>query len=594
MSVVPQGKAVQAMYRDHREGNLLVNRKYQRKLVWELAEKQAPIGSILKGYPIPLILLAERSDIHGAGKYEIIDGIQRLNAIFTFVEQSFDVEGHYFDVGQFATARQASIDGAFTIKEGLPVFSARDCARILDYQLAITIYPTADEASITDLFGRINSGGRQLSPQEQRQAGVTSKFSNLVRSVSAELRGDVSQDILLLTQMPEISIESGREVHGYGVQAEDTLWCRQGILSVKQLRQSEDEQFIADLAASIVRQRPLGVSRELLDQLYDQGSEDSQELEREVIAYGIERLAREIKFTFSIVMQVVEDCCADRNFLRSTVRPGGGGLYPIKAPFYAIFMAFFDLVVREQKSPIDPHGIIGALRGLAARLQKGAHYETSENRLHNINLTKGLIREHFAARVPPAFGHGPALVLDLENAIRRSKIESSRYEFKQGILRLDQSRQLDIDLLERLVETTCGIANIGPDSDGNLFIGIANSKQDSDRIAVLDGVSPHRVGGHFLVGIEREALILGVSLDEYVQRVVAKFQASDLSEPLKIQILGSFDAITVHGLTVLRIRVPKQNAMSFVGNRAFDRHGSSTVEVTRQQLVAVSKRFPVM
>ena len=30
MSVVPQGKSVQALYRDFREGNLLVNRRYQR------------------------------------------------------------------------------------------------------------------------------------------------------------------------------------------------------------------------------------------------------------------------------------------------------------------------------------------------------------------------------------------------------------------------------------------------------------------------------------------------------------------------------------------------------------------------------------
>jgi len=413
-----------------------------------------------------------------------------------------------------------------------------------------------------------------------------------VRSVAAELRGDVSQDILMLPQMPEISIESGRQVHGYGVLAEDTLWCRQGILSVKQLRQSEDEQLIADLAASIVRQDPLAVSKELLDQLYDQDSADSQELERNIIAYGVDRLAREIKYTFSIMKQVVEECSTDRNFLRSTVRPGGGGQYPIKAPLYAIFMAFFHLVVTRQRTPVDSEAIMGALRGLADRLQTGAHYETTQNRVHNINLTKGLIREHFAERVPPAFGHGPALVLDLENAIRRSRIESSRYEFKQGILRLDATRQIDVTLLDRLAETTCGIANLGPDSDGNLFIGIADSNVDSQRVAALDGVLPHRVGDHYIVGIEREARILGVSLDQYVQKIVAAFQGSDLTEPLKGQVLGGFDAITVHGLTVVRILIPRQNSMSFVGNRAFGRHGSSTVELTGQQLVAVSRRFP--
>ena len=33
MSVTPQGKSVQALYREYREGKFFVNRKYQRKLV---------------------------------------------------------------------------------------------------------------------------------------------------------------------------------------------------------------------------------------------------------------------------------------------------------------------------------------------------------------------------------------------------------------------------------------------------------------------------------------------------------------------------------------------------------------------------------
>jgi hypothetical protein len=58
------------IYTWYREGNLYVNRRYQRKLVWTLEEKQKLIDSILKDYPIPAILLAEKD-----GRYEIIDGL---------------------------------------------------------------------------------------------------------------------------------------------------------------------------------------------------------------------------------------------------------------------------------------------------------------------------------------------------------------------------------------------------------------------------------------------------------------------------------------------------------------------------------------
>ena len=499
--------------------------------------------------------------------------------------------GKYFDVDQFATARQHSEEGVFDVRSGVLLFEPRICSLILDYQLAVTVYPARGEEQITDVFGRVNSGGRLLSPQEQRQAGVTSQFSTAVRTLAAELRGDVSQEVLLLSQMPEISVETGREPHGYGIRAEDTLWCRQGILSVKQLKQSEDEQLVADIAASIVDDQPLAASKELLDKLYDQTTDEGRDLERRAIAYGTERLVQEIKYTFSIIKQVVEDTSSDRNHLRETVRPGVAGRYPIKAPFYAIFMAFFDLVVRVQKTPVDSVEIMEALKGLADRLQTGAHYETTENRTNNINLTTGLIQRHFVNRVSPTFGHGAALLVDFENAVRRSKIESPRYEFKQGIHRLDADRQKDDALLERLVETCCGIANLGPEGDGNLFIGVADSESDADRIAALDGITPYQMENHYIVGVDREARLLGISLENYVQQLVAAFQRSALTEPLKTQLLGGFDTISVHGFSVIRIVIPKQSELSFVADSAYTRQGSSTVELVAQQLIAASKKF---
>lgn len=82
MSVAPRGMSVQEAYREYTEGNFRVNRQYQRKLVWTVAEKRKLIDSILEGYPIPLILLATRLDEEGGKVYEIIDGMQRLNAVF--------------------------------------------------------------------------------------------------------------------------------------------------------------------------------------------------------------------------------------------------------------------------------------------------------------------------------------------------------------------------------------------------------------------------------------------------------------------------------------------------------------------------------
>lgn len=178
MSITPRGMSIQEAYRNYVDDNFIINRRYQRKLVWTVDEKQYLIDSILKGLPIPLILLGETKD----GKYEIIDGLQRMNAIISFIENRFGLGNKFFDVNQFSRAKQIGDSGAFDyIKTTIDLLKPVECADILDYQLAVTIYPSATEDKITDIFGRINSGGKQLSPQEKRQAGMTDIFSDIVK-----------------------------------------------------------------------------------------------------------------------------------------------------------------------------------------------------------------------------------------------------------------------------------------------------------------------------------------------------------------------------------------------------------------------------
>lgn len=54
--------------------------------MWSGEEKARLIDSILKGYPIPLILFAEITGSNGIIYYEVLDGMQRLNAIVGFLE----------------------------------------------------------------------------------------------------------------------------------------------------------------------------------------------------------------------------------------------------------------------------------------------------------------------------------------------------------------------------------------------------------------------------------------------------------------------------------------------------------------------------
>lgn len=590
MSVTPRGMSIQEAYRLYRDGMFLVNRRYQRKLVWTLEEKRSLIDSIVRAYPIPLILLAEHDSGNGKKRFEIVDGIQRLNAVLTFIETAFDLSEKYFDLSEFTRAKQAAEAGLFEpVGEDTPKLDAKTCADILDYQFAVTVYPAESEEDVTEVFGRINAGGRQLSNQERRQAGVTTRFADAVRSLACELRGDVSDSVLDLAQMPEISINMRRTALGYGIEAEQTIWCKQGILSPRQLRDSDDEDLLADIAASILLREPIARSKELLDELYDTSGDKCQQLDVALTAYTRERLATHLKGVFSILQQIVEHFDPDTNALRRCV--SGSAPTSIKTPFYTIFMALYELIVLEEKSPSDSEAIMSALDGLAPKLATARHYTTTDDRRKNIGMTKGLIERYFVRKEPPDLGHGPGLRIDFENSLRRSKIETPRYEFKQGMLRLDETRDPDPELPTALAETMCAIANLGPTSRGFLHIGVADKPEDAQRVKNVDGIEPKEVSGRYVVGLDREAELRGVRLDEYIQWIAAQVEATELSAPLKNDVLGKFDTIEYEGLSVLRIEIPPQVTVSFVGQNCFTREGSSTVEVTGPKLIDVANRF---
>lgn len=590
MSITPKGMSVQEAYRLYRDGKLLVNRRYQRKLVWTQKEKELLVESIMKGFPIPLILLAAVPKEAGEGKYEIVDGVQRLNAIFSFIENAFGIGGRYFDVKEFTRAKLVADQGLFSCVSGdTLLLSQKECADVLDYQLAITIYPATGENDVTDVFGRINSGGRQLSNQEKRQAGVITPFTEMVRKIASELRGDASKELLLLSEMPEISIESRRARQAYGLTAEEIFWCRQGILSSSDLRDSEDEEMIADIAVSILKGQPFARSRDSLDELYNQNSALFKETHDKLALYSADRLITEFKGVFSILRDTVEAYSNDQNTLRNIVSPQSGN--PIKTAFFAIFMAFFDFIVNKQCVPEDPTRIMEALKDTQKQMKVAAHYVTTSDRTKNIDIISGLLQRHFIKKDSPVLGHGAGLALDLENSLRRSNIETPRYEFKQGLLSLSPNREYNNGVIDKILETLCGIANVGPDAAGYIFVGVADKKEDADRIAKLDSVIPIQVGQRYVVGIDREISRLGISQAEYVDRILNRIRSSSLTEALKQQVLAKIDVPTYKGFSVVRLTVPPQTELSFLNKKAFAREGSTTVEVAGPDLLAISKLF---
>ncbi|MDP2731394.1 MAG: ATP-binding protein, partial [Dehalococcoidales bacterium] len=211
--------------------------------------------------------------------------------------------------------------------------------------------------------------------------------------------------------------------------------------------------------------------------------------------------------------------------------------------------------------------------------------------IKNIDIVTGLLQRHFIKKDSPVLGHGAGLALDLENSLRRSSIETPRYEFKQGLLSLSSGREYSNEVVNKILETICGIANVGPEAGGYIFLGVADKKEDAEKIRNLDGVTPISVGQRYVVGIDREVSLLKISQAEYVEKILNAIRSSELTKTLKQQVLAKIDVPIYKGCSVIRLTVPPQTEMSFLGKKAFVRSGSSTVEVAGPDLVAINKLF---
>lgn len=588
--LVSQPTSIQSAYSLYREGKIFVNRRYQRKLVWTQKEKQKLIESILKKYPIPAILFAEREG--HPGTYEVIDGLQRLHAILSYIENAFPLEdGRYFNIEAFPTAKSFASEGIFEYEEESDFISSKETSVILDYSIALSVMRNATDEEINDVFDRINTYGHRLSDQERRQAGVQNEFSNLVRKLACQFRGDVSSEVLLLQEMPAISIDLPKSKHKYEVKAEEVFWVQQGILRATDLRDSLDEQCIADIAACIVGGKVVERAKDVLDEIYIKGSSESERINSALEVYGSDKLSDEIKYCVEEILKVCD--YGEKIKLRNLIfKDRNTNAFP--SVFAAILIAFHELIVKEKKKVHNYEEIKNSLRGITSgRVNTGKKRTSEEERRKNIDTIKGLISKSFikdediSKRI-----YNNHTVIDIDGVIRRSEVETSCYELKQGMLTLTDKAPKDKNIIEKITKTICAIANIGPSSSGKIVIGVADKKTDADRVKKIYGVLSNKIGGRYVVGIDREADKLGITKEAYFTLWRDGIKNSPLSEALKADVLSNIDYNSFHGFGIIVISIPSQKDVSYWDEQIFTREGDQTILASKpKEIAAIVNRF---
>jgi len=92
MKSEPEEKSIADIIDLKKKRLLLVNEEYQRGSVWNTRQEKLLIDSILRGYPIPQFYFHFIETSAGgltSKSFEIIDGQQRVNAIYKFANNGF-------------------------------------------------------------------------------------------------------------------------------------------------------------------------------------------------------------------------------------------------------------------------------------------------------------------------------------------------------------------------------------------------------------------------------------------------------------------------------------------------------------------------
>lgn len=198
----PTTKDVALLSQLYESGQLKLQPEFQRDSVWPKAAKAYLIDTILNQRPIPLFFFQRtRSLQSGHPEYAVVDGQQRLRAVFEFINNRFPLAQQTDSIAKKWVGKKYS---------ELPA-DLQD--RILNYDLVVQELSGYSNKDIRDIFVRMNKYVVKLSKQELRHAKQQGKFKDFVERL-----------------------------------AKWKVWKDQKVFSAKQLARMRGAEFAAELA----------------------------------------------------------------------------------------------------------------------------------------------------------------------------------------------------------------------------------------------------------------------------------------------------------------------------------------------------------
>lgn len=159
-----------------KKGTIKLDPDYQRRHRWPAEISSRLIESLILNIPIPVIFLSQDVDVdeettEKISRYSVIDGQQRLTAIYEFLNNNLELED--LEILQ-------ELNGSKY--KDLPPFLIR---RLEERTIkCLRIDSTVDEQVKFDIFERLNTGAVKLESQELRNATARGPFNDSIKKLA--------------------------------------------------------------------------------------------------------------------------------------------------------------------------------------------------------------------------------------------------------------------------------------------------------------------------------------------------------------------------------------------------------------------------
>ncbi len=158
-----ESRTVDEVMRRIDSGQYIVHTDFQRDFVWSIEKQSKLIESAVMRIPLPVFYFAQNKD----GYHVVVDGLQRLNTLCTFVADKMRLD----------LPSREELDKKLC-SELLPVHRNR----IYDCNLEVYIIDhKVPERARLDIFERVN-GGEQLTRQQMRNSLYNGRATNFLRN----------------------------------------------------------------------------------------------------------------------------------------------------------------------------------------------------------------------------------------------------------------------------------------------------------------------------------------------------------------------------------------------------------------------------